>query len=145
MNFVITNITKFNQSYIYNIDVDKIKEYIKMCANDNNYIHNIDTPIEEQELPIDTQFNYIKIIEYFYGNIIIEIGFCIYYYKIYKDIELSCNIPKYDSNEYIVEIPKFDLIYEYKIVDTINCKNCTTNYIIENINKKIIEHNIYSL
>jgi hypothetical protein len=133
--------TQLSQSYIYNIDGTTIKKHVKTVAERNNYFHNIDKPIEEEDLSIDTQLNYMKVIEEFYGNIVIEIGTFNCRYKIYDDFsELSCDTVIQNSNTYYVEIPNYELIYEYKIDYTINCKDCTTDFIINNINSKLLEH-----
>jgi hypothetical protein len=132
--FVIDKLTKFNQHFVYNIDCVSLKDFIKDIAERRKYIHNIDTPIEEQQLPIDTHLNYIKVIEPFYGNVIIEIGIFIYNYKTDNDL------PIIDTKLYSIEMIQYDLAYHYKVKLQINCNNDTTNNIKNKITNYLFEN-----
>jgi len=136
---IFSYITKFNQTYI---DITTIKKFIKDIANETHFIHNIDKPIEEQELPLDTKFNYIKLVEPFYGNVYIEIGTFNYHYVNSYESFLPNIKDIITSNSYSIEISQFELIYDYHIDYTINFKDCTTEYIIKDIKTKLLEHSL---
>jgi hypothetical protein len=136
----------FLQNYLYNIDVSTIKSFLIVEAEKNNYIHNIVNNIEDQYLEINKEYNYVKVIEYYYGNIIIQFGTFIYVYNCannnvnYKDNLL---LPLYcDLNHYSINIPNNTSHITYNVTTEINCNNCNTKYIIDQIKIAFLENSM---
>jgi hypothetical protein len=128
MNF-LSSIIQFNQTCIYNIDAASIKNHIKNVALKYNCHHNIDVAFEDQLLDTNKEYNYVKVIEYFYGNIIIELGILVCNYK------ESLNNGIKDA---IVGDTRFH--YQYTLTHTIYCNNRSFDNVIREINDKLVEN-----